>query len=434
MASHFFGTKSHVKFEQGSFTKELVYDGRPRGGKGSGKLIVYYHTALWGKNVGMGNASIGAKVDLSGTFNIGEEPLFQSFNETLELLQMESLRPEKIFEKKSVWEKDLGKLVFIERDYEIDTHHIADGVRTIHNLRIFFNLVAKTLSSLPTTTLNRMDGSVANFVIIEEPETNLHPKFQKAIPQLLQGFIDGLGSGIRDKTFILVTTHSPFIISATTKFPDQKIYPIANGGLVVIDSQKQEWKESNNSAGYKGHEVSYVVGQMLGGEITDLGYPENYCILEEYSLQLILDYVKEKGFIRNIQFVSASGIDNVPNLTDRANQIISLNTLIKCNPYYFDKYCVIVDNYDGKSAKLNNLKEKLGNRFIELSCSTLEEYYVNLDSEIHKDAVERISKATSHTEKGLIKADSAKQIAKLIRTPQDFSKLFKNELDEFLLE
>jgi len=55
-------------------------------------------------------------------------------------------------------------------------------------------------------------------------------------------------------------------------------------------------------------EVLWVVGQVLGGDVTDLGYPENDCILEEYSLQVILKNAKVEGIIRNIQVISALGI------------------------------------------------------------------------------------------------------------------------------
>lgn len=175
---------------------------------------------------------------------------------------------------------------------------------------------------------------------------------------------------------------------------------------------------------------------MLGADIADLGYPENYCILEEYSLQLILQDVKQKGIIKNIQFISASGEAKAASFIENIQAIENLNTLIKCNPYYFNKYLVVLDNYQSLEpslkARLNNIKSKLGLRFIELQKKSLEEYYEDFENTIDQDAIQKLSQESNHKRKGAIKAEMARLISEKIITGDDFQKLFANELNSLL--
>ncbi len=176
---------------------------------------------------------------------------------------------------------------------------------------------------------------------------------------------------------------------------------------------------------------------MLGADITDIGYPENYCILEEYSLQLILDDARNKGIIRNIQFVSASGVSKSLDLSETIYEIEKLNTLIKCNPYYFDKYYLVIDNTDdikddALKKRLGKIRGRLDKRFVELTLHSLEDYYSNLDGQLEKIAKEEIAKKPNPTEQGVCKANYATKIKDKIVDRDTFSKLFNGELD-FLL-
>jgi len=85
-------------------------------------------------------------------------------------------------------------------------------------------------------------------ILIEEPETNLHPTFQKLLPQLFQELSKEL------KIQFLNSTHSPFIISAAAEFGEtqkrgtswrlknkiQLSTPIGNIGQILIDQNNSE--------------------------------------------------------------------------------------------------------------------------------------------------------------------------------------------------
>lgn len=66
------------------------------------------------------------------------------------------------------------------------------------------------------------------------------------------------------KVTFLVTTHSPFIISASADFPDQKTYLIKNGRTVDLA------QNISAGAGYSGKKCITVAAQMVGAGLTDV--------------------------------------------------------------------------------------------------------------------------------------------------------------------
>ncbi len=93
---------------------------------------------------------------------------------------------------------------------------IADGLRVLYHLKT--NLAK----------LDKMNGANlgnVNFVIIEEPENNLHPNLQKEIPVLLNNIHLQLPPEIAERIFFFISTHSPFVISASSEFAKPKGIP-----------------------------------------------------------------------------------------------------------------------------------------------------------------------------------------------------------------
>jgi energy-coupling factor transporter ATP-binding protein EcfA2 len=348
---------------------------------------------------------------------------FNHLNESLALTDHSKLSVKRMYPN-DAWSDSVGQLVFQEGETSLEPQDISQGVISLNNIR--------TLLGAIESVINDSDKSVNKkiVVLIEEPENNLHPGMQKKLPKIFQDFLDQLQPNYQDNVWLFVSTHSPFVVSAAAPFPTQKIYLLSDGSLLDLEQKKVP-----SSEGYSGHECAWIVGQMLGSEIVDLGYPENYCILEEYSLQVILEDCKKKGIIRNYQFVSASGASRQVSLEATINEISNLNTLIKCNPYYFDKYFMIMDNtneFNGKELeKIKNLRKRLNTRFVELSKPKLENYYEKFNKEIYMEAIDQISKATGR-DKGIAKEKAAILISQNIQTKADFSKLFQRELD-FLL-
>src|SRR5690606_5157135 len=126
----------------------------------------------------------------------------------------------------------------------INPSMIADGITSLFILRKFLNEWIEKIN----------ESQSVSFIIIEEPENNLHPNLQKNIPLLLHNLCKKLKPELLEKTFFFISTHSPFIISASTKFPEQKVYPLQNGKPLKIDFSQNTWIETNSSEGYKGSE------------------------------------------------------------------------------------------------------------------------------------------------------------------------------------
>lgn len=265
---------------------------------------------------------------------------------------------------------------------------------------------------------NKIDLHKAfNIICLEEPEHSLHPKFQKLFPTILQEILDN-PENIGYELQFFVSTHSPFIIANATD--EHKIYFFKNeNGKASINDVKND---INNR---------YKLFTLLGGEKNDLGYPKNFVILEESSIQCLLQNLQEKEIIdTEVQFISASGYGNIDNLV---KNIKSIDTLLKCNPFYSDTYRIITDNFknfnDSEAQKLNELKKKLGERFIELEKKELEEYYPPELKKKYDSKKKELDKKDEYNQIGIIKRESALKFAETIKTEEEFSRIFNNQLD-----
>ena len=372
---------------------------------------------------GKGSNGLKGKAKLDSNITVNSETTLEKFNSFLSEIEHVNLTAKKIIDDKNPFNKDTGRLIFESKIGIINLEMIADGFKVLYNFKT--NLKNWIKSGQNSLTL----------VLIEEPETNLHPNLQKQIPKLINDLYENLTKEDAKKIFFFISTHSPFIISSAANYVNQTVFPLKDGKPLIIDFKTLGWKNTNVSKCYHGSECAFVISKMLGADVTDLGYPINYCILEEYSLQIILDYARNKGIIRNIQFVSASGASKLLSLSETVNELEKIDTLIRCNPYYFDKYNIVIDNTKelepSIKTRIEKIKAKLKNRFIELSQHSLEDYYSNLNTELANQSKIEIDKAIG-LDKGRIKAEFAIKITKNIINKESFSKLFNGELD-FLL-
>jgi len=328
-----------------------------------------------------------------------------------------------------IWAERPPDKRFVQDGKVLNLAYLSQGVIALDQIRMLLIHAGKQ-DRMQSPSILDFDEVI---VLLEEPENNLHPSLQKKLPQIFDEFIESLPPTIKGKLRLFVSTHSPFVVSAASAFRDQKIYLIEDGALLDNEGSK-----AHQSSGYTGQECAWIVGRMLGGDISDLGYPLNYCILEEYSLQVILEHCKKKGIIKNFQFVSASGVSRQVSLVATINEISNLSTLVKCNPFYVDRYLVIMDNTTTEDfpikekVKIEKIRDKLGGRFIELSESKLEGYYQDFDYEIYTNVIEEIGRASSR-DKGIAKEQAAILISQKIKSKSDFTRLFRGELDFLLM-
>ncbi|HEV7644697.1 MAG TPA: AAA family ATPase [Pyrinomonadaceae bacterium] len=425
---HFFGPESVVELNHNGTKQFLFWNiANPNKTEDRGDLNPNIYILISNFEGEKGANGLKGKAKIDDRIGVGNAQSLEKLNAFLKESGMDQLTARKFVDQTDPFNQDNGRLIFENEHETIDPSFIADGLTAVYNLK----------GTLREWADSVRHSSTVNLLIIEEPENNLHPNLQKEIPKLLNDFYKGLDRELAKHVFFFISTHSPFIISAAANYENQKVYPLQNGKPLEINLHNLSWTETDKTEGYSGAECAYVVSKMLGADITDLGYPENYCVLEEYSLQVILDNAREKGIIKNIQFVSASGVTKSLDLADKIYELEKLNTLVKCNPYYFDKYYLIIDNIEALDLVLKERVERIGgklrDRFKQLTLASLEDYYSNLDVDFAREAKENIASLQDRQSVGKAKELYAFEISKKILDREAFSRLFNGELD-FLLK
>ncbi len=149
-------------------------------------------------------------------------------------------------------EQDGAILHHKDGEQKIPFAALSGGLRAI--TRLYFGIIDKLRDTPP------QDNQV-RIICIEEPENGFHPELQKKVPAILEGFV----SKYSDLTF-LVTTHSPFIVSAASLLENtQRIYLFDRGHLVNLLGEPVP-----DSGGYGGSNCLNVVSKMLGAGFSDL--------------------------------------------------------------------------------------------------------------------------------------------------------------------
>lgn len=314
----------------------------------------------------------------------------------------------------------------VQQDKEIDLDLLASGHK---KLAVFVSELENKLKSFNKDQIT--------FLLIEEPESHLHPSAHKIIPEMLNDFVDK--NKEYANLYFWVTTHSNCIASSSFKYENQKCYLLEDGYLYDVVRKEKILETGGYDKSSKDRDVilKTISSSLLGVEPEDIGYPENICIVEENATAILLSELKGK-IIKDIQFISTASNSKIPSFSKELDR---LETLCKTNIFYHDTYLVIVDNYQKNTDvkdKLDKIKQKIGDkRFKELNEEDLEDYYKNLSEEIYEEfkiKKESIPKRNSEKDPlGELKNEYAKKMAREIKTKEDFSKLFNNELDFLLI-
>ena len=142
---------------------------------------------------------------------------------------------------------------------------------------------------------------------IEEPENGLNPKIQKLIPEILSGILED-AKKINFNIQFIITTHSPFIISAAAGLPNQKVYLLEEGQ--TKDAETGDLNSSRSQFGYSGYEAKKTSNKMLGAGLDDLMDKIIFCEgsqtdseISEFDARIYNTIFYGKGY----NFVSAGG-------------------------------------------------------------------------------------------------------------------------------
>ncbi len=290
----------------------------------------------------------------------------------------------------------------LDDDRKINLKSLSSGQLALLSMYFF---IQDAVSTLPQKGFN--------IVCIDEPELHLHPKYQKKVHVILQAVCT-----TKQNLMFFVATHSPFIISAALK-------DLMHSSIYMLEKGKLKAGNKNN--------VAALSTEMLGADKTDLGYHENYCLLEEASMQIFLNELASKQIIKKWAFLSCQGVSKVPQYAETILDIQLVTKLLLCNPFYHDTFCIIIDKLPDPNAeelkwmacwdkKLNG--DSVKKRFIVLEKESLEAYYPT-------QLLERYNTAANeqNADKGKVKCEFARSFAQEIQSVAQLKAFFGTELD-----
>lgn len=199
-------------------------------------------------------------------------------------------------------------------------------------------------------------------IILEEPESYLHPKFQKYIPLILDQIAK------RHNVQFFVSTHSPFVINASGEFKDtQRVYLIEDG-------------QCHNSDGYSGYNARTKAKEMLGYEENEF-MPSKIIFCEE-TLVEFLTIINNRFYQKDIVFKrpKTDGDDATVLGVHKATELIKKAFE---NVLYSD-FLIILDtpSSNNEITLARNLQKNYPNSVIILNTSSFEKKFGQNPKEI----------------------------------------------------
>ena len=241
---------------------------------------------------------------------------------------------------------------------------LSTGQQSLLNYYFYFNTIIENFKQ-------NNGGNFSSLVLtIDEPETNFHPDFQKKLVSIFHRLV------LENKSIQLqffIATHSPFIISEASKYPEtQKVYLIEGGQTVNLDGELGERQE-----GYSGYEAKEQANKLLGAGLDD--FMDQIIICEgsqdnnqscEFDAKIFNIIFNNKGKL----FVSAGGGD-IPKNTHIAKKVASkifqglVNLVIKDSD--------LLPEINRNKQIENYKKESLTLKYLDKQC--IEAYLLNIN-------------------------------------------------------
>ena len=214
-------------------------------------------------------------------------------------------------------------------------------------------------------------------VCIDEIENGINAKLQKSLPGTLQTLIDSAKSRDIDIK-VIISTHSPFIISAAAEFKNsQKVYLIEDGQTRDIFGVK-----GSGQTGYAGGDCINVVNEMLGSNIKD--YFGDLAFLAEKSVCAFLAGLKENpnfGVKQFIFILSKNGEDEA-----KTKEMVDFRNKAFVYAGMTENLKVIIDDETQKSHEFKQFLDIHEGKVINLERDEIEPLYgEELINEFFKD-------------------------------------------------
>ncbi|MCX6811764.1 MAG: AAA family ATPase [Candidatus Berkelbacteria bacterium] len=256
-------------------------------------------------------------------------------------------------------------------------------------------------------------------LLIDEPELSLEPKLQKKLRDLFYEVSE-------EKEIVIATQSNLFL--------NRKNY---NNNFKIIKKEGNVTFEKINSE----DELSTLTFNLLGNELADLFFPENFLIVEGLSDQVITEKALaliDEEQAKNIKVLSAGGDATKTKKTLSAIED-NLKPLLAINSPYKERVVVMIDNQGKNNPVVASLKEYLKDHLVELDKQSIEEYVdpsIYEKSGLVKDEVINNIRTNKSNQKELneIKKDVSSKIAESL-TPEDLEKipLIKEAAEKALL-
>lgn len=207
--------------------------------------------------------------------------------------------------------KDLLRVVTKKYDI-IELNSLAGGYQFLYGL---YNTIIEAITYNELNTL----------VLIEEPEIALHPKLQKLIPEFVNSFSE---KGVQ----FLISTHSPFIVSAALELDNQKVFHLEKGELAgeVSKNDLKSFNSALDGLGVKPSDMMFANGVVWVEGPTDAIYIEKW--LEMYQIENVKTVKYRSGL--NYQFQMYGGA-LLKHYTDDTDLKKSITDMLKINTKRF---------------------------------------------------------------------------------------------------
>ena len=202
-----------------------------------------------------------------------------------------------------------------------------------------------------------------NVFLIEEPENDLHPAAQRELSELMRE------SAKRRNNQFVVSTHSNVVLRTLTADVGSKVFEVTRVAGAIPTSRVEELTDPAKRIASLSE---------LGYRFEDLGLPGVFLILEEASMQVVMEGLVNKFFpnlVGRIRFVSSMGAGNV---LKRVSALHELFLYAHLSPAYTSRSWVLVDGDPAGQECIEKLRAKFAQssgQFVCLKRANLEAYY-----------------------------------------------------------
>ena len=180
--------------------------------------------------------------------------------------------------------------------------------------------------------------------VLEEPETNLHPKGLKALLNLIR-------ESATQNQFI-IATHSNIVVRELASDPLTKTFRVYRDGINPDSPSRVEIVEKTTSAHLE-------LLRELGYEFGDFNLHEGWLFLEESSAESIFQEILIPWFVPGLsgklRTFSAGGVSNLEPTVSEFQRLIAF---VHLNPVYRDRLWVRADGDDPGKAMVASIEAK----------------------------------------------------------------------------